>query len=61
MLFLFYNFYRSRAADTIYERDYCVKIDDFKPDIRGVNKTKTSVDGPWRKPGQGTMAVIPTK
>ncbi|XP_067939279.1 uncharacterized protein [Watersipora subatra] len=51
----------SRAADTIYERDYCVRLDEFRPHIRGVNKTKTSLDGPWRKPGEGTMAVIPTK
>jgi len=50
-----------RAANTIYERDYCVTLDEFKPQIRGINMTKTSIDGPWRRPGDGTMAVIPTK
>lgn len=38
-----------------------MKLGDFDPHIRGINMTKTSVDGPWRRPGDGTMAVIPTK
>ena len=52
---------RPRGADTIYETDYCVKLDDFTPEIRGVNMTKSTINGPWRKPTDGTMAVFPTK
>jgi len=53
--------FRPRAAGTVYESDYCVRLDEFRPRINGITMTKTSVDGSWRRPGDGTMAVIPTK